>query len=546
MVEVPPVHGQWAPKRSALRVFAGLLTLIVLIIPAGIILSPLVNLWIGETPPPTRYVQLPDRQKIRTATAIEIERIAQLEFANSPLPPTSPPLQSAPVPRPNDIFGDSADRAQVFAAFRRHLEVAECGFGNASDMAALADAESELGRLQTNSSFRAARFHYHRGVVQLCGGDPVPAGESFEAAATILSEARASQPHQSRWIAQYRAATAYGQGLSLLLASEAAIPEALEKLESARVFAASGKYNREGGPFVRFSAAGCSSGLSSPACEMFDWSTAEAVNAILYASLKGGGGGQGANAARSDLAGSIGQLLDHPNAAANFAVLEAKAGRFSIPSRLFVALQAKLQADEERYQLWIDTPALARIAALGAIAQAELPDGGIAGFSGASDIFSTPSLSAADRTALAPWRRIRADRAMLEEGDIAGFAARRAETAEFARAEDRAFITTWRGQILAIIGEGLLERTEAMRGAPGGEPQRQALLSFLQSSEFDMEVRRDAALYAAGWTSPALAYSAATGATVVVAFLIWVIYNLVIGYRRTFTRRHFNDRTAWT
>jgi hypothetical protein len=552
-------------------VWAGVFTVVVLII-----LAPLAPVW-GSTDAGAGAnlgaLTTAEKGQVEAATPIEIEQIAKLAFVSDPIAPGAPPAQAVSALPPKELFGVPSDRAAAFNATTADLRTsaADCAgwIGkSASQAPATALAASAQGDMNTLTGGGGDRgfFHYHQGLIYLCGPNAPSAVDQFKTALSsydaFIKKAggvdKLSGP-QKRRLAQYQAVTGYGLGLAMLAAGSPAdkIDDVLAEADNA---ARRVKAYGEAGPFITLSATSCARGAD---CDLFNFSTADIDQARLFVWLKEGKPDAAYERLGKRLGGAPAYVAQHPALAADFAAVAAAAGDFGSVSRLYGVVRHDLENNTGTAFAWNGDGADKRpLARLTAVAVAT-PDpvyvegdswwpisrtpSAVRGsfekhFSGGANWFPPVEVET-DTPTIDLWLWMRRERALLLDSHYDLFHQDGAAIDNLG-AGDRDLLEDWRRQVTRHLGDALLQRAQVLRKREGLKAAR-PLLELLAGSDFPWFVEARARITLRTDHAPLSVVIADCLLLALIAALAWMHLQFAAGYRRTFTRRHFQDRSEY-
>jgi hypothetical protein len=561
------LHAEW---RWWLRgVWAGLLLLLVLfmLLPLLPVSAPAQ----GDVEDQFSDLTALEKREVAAPTQVEIEQIARLSFVSSPLGPTPPPAQAVSALAANELFGVPTDHAQAFNQTTQALRdsAAACAeWINRNHGEAPAgvspNAQASLDQVTRDTGSDRGVFHYHQGLIDLCGPNAASAKKEFQPA--LASYDDFAKKHggidktpvrDRRRLAQYQAVTGYGMGLAMLAADDA--PEAIDKvLDTAGQAALKAKAYAPAGPFVTFAATGCAVGTQ---CELFNFSTAEIDNARLYVWLKKGKPGEAFKRLGSRLGGAPSYVAQHPALAANFAAAAAASGHPDLASDLYAIVRRDLQAGDGVAAAWTgaDRRALARLAALAATSANPVYADGDAWWptsvspSGARRKFEAkhfdrdaawfPSVALEDPNdegVVDLWLWIRRGRALLRDSHYGLFRNDGVAIANLGPG-DHDTLERWRREVTGRLGDALLRRARVIQVRDGPKAAR-PLLQLLGGSDFPFMVEMRARAMLRTGRDPLSVLLLDLGLLALAGLAAWAHLQLAAGHRRTFTQRHYLQR----
>jgi hypothetical protein len=541
----------------------------------GPALSPFAGPSAGDADSQLGELSAREKQLVAEPTDIEQKRIAEFAMLRDPQPPQPPPPQTAPALPPGQLFGVTGDHAQNFDKLTHDLRsaAAECadwigGGGTTGTAPAAAGAAQEaLSAAASEATKDRAVFHYHQGLIDLCGPNGPSAVTEFKAAqksyAAYLKEhgGREKLPTaDSRRLAQYETVTSYGLGLAQLELEAGKSPNAADAtFQAALTSAGLIRAYSPPGPFVQLSRNGCSGAGGD--CDLFQFNTADIYNARLYAWLTAGKPQQAYAGVKAALAGTPTYVAQHPKLAANFALAAATAGDFASVRRLYGVVRAGLEGGGPEEEAWrADPEALARLVSIAAMAQAPVYADGDTWWPVAPSASGTrtrfeasvasrdadwfPAIALrdpGDEASLDLWLWLRRDRSLLQKGAFSLFRQDGATIGSLGPG-DRDFLERWRRAVTGRLGEALLQRAEVVRRQEGLR-KAAPMLQLMSGGDFPFAIRAQARLSLAR-DAPPQDIVVGGGITLLVALLAGLAHlDLNIGYSRTFTRRHFRHRT---
>jgi hypothetical protein len=509
---------------------------------------------------------LPGADRSLRQTDIEREYISKLEIVRNPLPPMPPPPQTLRV-APKRLFGLNPVRQRAFSAVNRQLAelLPKCGqhLFQATHQD-LSDMKTSLGAAEMETSRERTIFHYPEGLISLCTGNPKTAEDEFEKAlgsldsynGEVKASGRSLSGRDRRWLQQYRTVLYYGAGLARMAnredasAADADFVRALDAAKTARPF------NR--GPFVV---------MSADAGDLFDFSTAQIVNARLFLRMfrdESESERQSGYAAIAELAGALAgalnDVLEYPDLAANFAMLSVSRGRTDVGDDMYARLRRSMETGGPASVAWQNEnrPALVRMVTAGVLGsqpvysdqdswwpRAVTPSLARNRYDqreGATTEFWFPQIDLPpdDGEIADLWLWVRLDRHWLANRELKQFQTD-ADAISRLAPEDRKFLEAWRSEITHDLGNEWFEYAETIRGKEGLAEAR-PLLEILASPGFPFWVRMKARLVLCFHISPWWVLAWEFLALLIAVGLAWLHYQLRAGYARTFARRHYFDR----
>ena len=546
-----------------------------LLIVGGILFSPLYMPMAASTAdgqPAFDELSPAEKQIVAAPTAPESKRISELTLVREPLTPTAPPPQSGQAAPVSELFGVSAEHVQDFARLTASLRQSEAdcekwmgtSVAGGQAPASLTDAQTALDAAAGAATKERAVFHYHQGLIQLCGPNgPSSAGEFQAAQAAYTDYAKqhggrdtVAKPDSQR-LAQYETVTAYGLGLAQLAGLPAGKrPDDADKtFQDALSLAGRIRSYAPPGPFVRLT--GC--GTSGRGCDLFQFSTASIYNARLYAWLTAGQPKVGYERTKA-LASAPTYVAADPGLTANFAAAAAAAGEFGAVRKLFQVVRSDLANNGAASRAWRDAPeALARLTALATMAGEFGYDAGddwwpqTAAVSQARQRFEAslgrgpewfPPIalkSPLDRDSVDLWLWLNRERTLLSKGAFSEFRQDRATIASLPPA-DQDFVRRWRETVTGELGSALMQRADLVRRNDGMKAAA-PLLKVIASGDFPIRYQWMAKLTLASGKPVGSVLLGDGIILVLIALLFLVHFDLNIGHSRTFTRRHFLHRT---
>lgn len=545
------------------RLWLGLIWAGIVLLFLAIGLWPLA--WPTPSAGPTDFGRLDAEQvsSVQRITDAERRRMATIPMMSRPLMPSAPPAQAVRAAAPGQLFGVRAEQAAGFNEMTASLRASaeECGrwIGSTpSDGAprSVTLAQDRLAEMRETAGRDRGVFHYHQGLILLCGPNAASAVDSFRQALSVYDEYRPSNEANGasdrRKLAQYRLVTHYGLALSLL-AAEADSAEVDRELLAALKAADETKVHRQPGPFTTLQAC-----AHSPNCDLFDFSTAEVSNARLYNWLRARRPGEAYRRVARDLLSSPGYAAEQPVLAANLAAAAAAAGDGAGLAALFRETRARLMQAPTDGEAMTATPEWARLAAFSVLVPGRVyaegdpwPTGSDAsstrlsfnerGFSIDPGWFPPIAyLDGEDANEIDLWLWIRRERALLETANFNEFR-KDSEPIRNLGVQNRSFLEQWRRQISAQLGESLLRKAELKR-VKEGEASARPLLELLAGPGFPATIQARAKL-SLGWGNAPVTVLGWTGASVLLALIVaFLHFQLAIGYSRAFSTRHHEDR----
>jgi hypothetical protein len=545
------------------RVWLGLVwsLVVVVILLAG--LWPL--LWPAPSADATDFGRLDAEQirSVRRITDVERRKMASLPVMSRPLTPSAPPPQAVGAAAPGELFGVRSEEAAGFNEMTAGLRAStvDCGrwIGSAAadgSPRGVTVAQERLDEMRDSAGRDRGVFHYHQGLILLCGPNAASAEDSFRQALTAYQTYTPPQgaagASDRRKLAQYRTVTHYGLALALLAGG--ADPGAVDReLLAALDAAKTTKVHRQPGPFVTLRA--CTTG---PNCDLFEYSTAEVFNARLYNWLRAGRPADAYRKVGKELLSSPGYASGQPALAANLAAAAAAVGDGAGREALFRETRARLMQTPVDGTALAATPEWARLAAFSVLTPGQVyaegdpwPTGADAsntrltfnerGFGPDPGWFPPISyLDGEDANDIDLWLWIRRERNLLETANFNEFR-RDGEPIRNLGVRNRTFLEQWRRQISAQVGESLLRKAELKR-VKEGQASARPLLEVLAGPGFPVLVQTQAKL-SLGWGSAPATVLGWTAAGVLLALLLTFLhFQLAIGYSRAFSNRHHVDR----
>lgn len=537
----------------------GLVVLVILL--AG--LWPL--LWPAPSADATDFGRLDAEQisSVQRITDVERRKMVSLPMMSRPLTPSAPPAQAVGAAAPGELFGVRAEQAGGFNEMTAGLRASavDCGrwIGSAAadgSPGGVTVAQERLDEMRDSAGRDRGVFHYHQGLILLCGPNAASAEESFrQALAAYLTYSPpqgAAGASDRRRLAQYRMATHYGLALALLAAGEdpgAVDRELLAALEAAKET----KVHQQPGPFVTLRP--CTRG---PNCDLFEFSTAEVSNARLYNWLRAGRPADAYRRVAQELLSSPGYAAEQPALAANLAAAAAASGDGAGLAALFRETRARLMQAPNDEAALTASPEWARLAAFSVLTPGPVyaegdpwPTGADAsntrltfnerGFSQDPGWFPPIAyLDGEDANDIDLWLWIRRERTLLETANFNEFR-KDGEPIRNLGVRNRTFLEQWRKQISGQVGESLLRKAELKR-VKEGQASARPLLELLAGPGFPGPIQMQAKL-SLGWGSAPATVIGWTATGVFLALLLAFLHvQLAIGYSRAFTNRHHLDR----
>ncbi|MES2044575.1 MAG: hypothetical protein V4475_11895 [Pseudomonadota bacterium] len=522
--------GRWRIRHARLT-FATMAT--ILLLPAALYLA---TAWVhtgfvdgARAPNSSLNLIAPDRpsldiltREIDAATDAERERIATLALVIDPFP-YSMPLQGATIPPDQTFAGsDTAARTQTYEAIARSLHASGCAdeagqieVGRVSDPAALQQAENALIPMQTGAqALNLTRYFYNMGLLQLCKNDMQQAYNAFHSARQT-AEAGAGTTTTENAAGQYRFLSAAGERLAaakIAVSSDAIVLPDLPKVPAA------------------FGQSLCQAGSYADGCALFIWPPRRTALVQLHAFLLDPTARRENYAqALADARNGFGTLSARNYA--NVIVAHAKAGDFENIGSLLRQL--------DRFTVEKDCDALGRIANIGWITGQQSEDA--KSFACSPDLPTTDGAQGNDVQRLKVWREVHGYRNALKAGNFQALIARMTAT-DKAPPDTRAFLEQVRSELLGRLSTRLLARAQVLRkqGASGDSP-REALLKLLRSEPFSWSTRMAAAI-ALEWGSFWSSVWWPLGITILLLFVMRLLWNILAGYGLMFTQRHHLEK----
>lgn len=542
-------------------------------------ISPFAVQVSGDAAPEVSVLSPAELRLIAQPTQLEVRRVAQMAFMRLPLRPGPPPPQAAAALPSGELFGVPTARTADFDRLTRDLRQssAQCtrwigGGTPVAGASVVGAAQSELNATASGAGKDRTAYHYHQGLINLCGPNGATALKEFQTAWKAIDDYASDNGGRkklrraiARRLAQYETLTDYGMGLAELArlqpgASPAAADQdfvnALKAAKRIRAY-------EPPGPFVRMARSECEPGQPN-VCDLFEFSTAEIYNARLFAWLAAGNAKEAYARTQGDLVGAPTYVAQHPALAANFATAAAANGDADTVKGLYAVVRADLENGDPDAAAWrADRSAVARLSALAAMEDpdAVYSDGdswwpvdanasparthfeAVVGAKIASWFPSVALDDASDVASVDIWLWLRRDRFLLSKSAFELFRQDGATISSLGPA-DREFVEQWRHGVTGELGQALLDRAELMRRNDGMKAAA-PLLQMMSGPDFPLPFRAQARLSLARNAPPGSVIFWSTIILIGIALLGTAHLNLSIGYARTFTRRHHGQRVAF-
>jgi hypothetical protein len=505
-----------------------------------------------------RYLARLPLAQVLAPTRVERREAAELSFQRDPLPPAAPPAQATMRPA-GQLFGIRDDRRAAYQRATAALRGAQegCRGRPSSPPSGLAEAASNLSAAREAATQERAIFSYHQGLIELCSGSG-HAAQQFETALTTLDRDKPAgdcvgHPDSHRdcriWL-QFRAAALYGAGLAEM-AGGGSPDRPAARFRDALAAAEAAEAVRDIGPFVV---------LRGAERELFDFSTAEVVNAQLYLHLARGRPQDAWRAVEERHLAPL-DLAPYPGLAVNWASAAAAGGETRQIGQLLAAVRSRIQAGDGGAWQAPGNPALARLAALAAMSpdrifvqgdEAWWPPGrgpsrvraayeqrhGAAG----EEWFPSLGLDEADAEVVDQWLWIRRERGLIARRSFAEF---RDEGPDLNALDPRPkrTLNAWRREVMQVLGGQLYDEAETVlrdRGAAQARPLFEILAGPEYGTWVNMRARMVLLTGAPAWVGFAIAGLLLAG----LGMMAWLHFAFAAGYRRTFTHRHYDQRRA--
>jgi hypothetical protein len=498
------------------------------------------------------------------------EQMARLSIARNPPPPEFPPAQAAPAPPRGRLFGLRADQRERFDAAAGILVGLHEACGARLDPTAGGGPPGQLVQAQAalDASIREGDrvrglITYHHGLIDLCAGQFAAARAEFDQALGAIDGAgaglKAATAKDTNRLVQYRIVAHYARGVAEMAADQGGRDAAAADadFQAARKATLDPALLRHSGAFVD---------LSSAAGDLFDFSSAEIVQAQIALRLAQGDMAGAAEAARPAMQATD-AAIQHPSLAVSLALAASAAGDRDVVERLDQALTADMGRDPANSD-WVirRRPILTAFLVAAATAPVKIfgPGddvwwpGGVDGPAGTDarrvfdekaregvardDLWFPPlgGAAAQDAPILDRFLWIRremaaADAYRFDQLDVL----RRAE--EALPASDRNILFRVRRQMLGQIGATLMAQAERVRGQDGAEAAA-PLLARLSSFDFPAHVWIPARLARVTGLRPRMIWAIFWSLFAAGLVLFVVHRELWIGYRRAFPHRHHDQR----
>ncbi len=515
---------------------------------------------------------------VSTSTPIEASEITALNFVSDPIGLIAPPAQAVQALPPKELFGVPNDRANAFDAMTAGLRGAqtECtgainsdaaGAGSGAGAGASAGAQTAMSAVTKDTTNDRGVYHYHQGLIFLCGPNGASAVKQFTQAMTSYETftngnggAAKKTPRQGRRLAQYQAVTGYGLGIAMTKTDASA--DAIDKV-LADAAAAAGRVHSYGepGPFVTMTASRCGRDTD---CDLFNFTSAAIDNARLNLWLKHGKPDEAYERVGKNLAVGPQFVARYPGLAVNFAAAAAASGHFKDVALLYSVVRHDLDDNTGVAQVWTagDRKPLARLAALAALASPEQVytdgDNWWPNAVASSDVRKKfdgqhfdkseawfPPIALEDNGDVHKvdlWLWIRRDRALLRGSHYDLFRDDGAAVDNLGPG-DRSVLKQWRRQVTGSLGDALLARAQVVRENSGLKDAR-PLLQLLGGDDFPWTVQARAKISLRTGHRPARVMIIDDILLLAFGLIFFLHMQFAIGYGRTFTRRHYLERTG--
>jgi hypothetical protein len=501
--------------------------------------------------------------------AAALDQMARLSIARNPPPPEFPPAQAAPAPPRGRLFGLRPDQRERFDAAAGILVGLHEACGGRLDPTASGGPPSQLVQAQAalDASIREGDrvrglITYHHGLIDLCAGQFAAARGEFDQALGAIDGAgaglKAATARETNRLVQYRIVAHYARGVAEMAQGEGGRAAADADFEAARKATLDPALLRHSGAFVD---------LSSAAGDLFDFSSAEIVQAQIALRLARGdmaGAGEAAKPATQ----AVDAAIQHPPLAVSLALAASAAGDRDVVERLDQALAADMGQDpansdwalrrKPMLTAFLTAAATAPVKIFRAGDESWWP-GGVDGpaASDARRVFDEKAREGVTRDDLwfPPLAGAAAqdaqilDRFLWIRREMAAASAYRFDQLDALRraeetlpASDRDVLLRTRRQILRQIGTALMAQAEQVRSQDGGAQAAAPLLARLSSFDFPARIWIPARLARATGLPPRTVWTIFWSLAVAGLVLFVVHRELWIGYHRTFPHRHHDQR----